>query len=84
MLYITIELTFLKDVNRTKSIEICNICHCWYFLNYSFTFPPNICSRCHDLLVMSINLSDIAILNKGSDYHCIISLISKSVALKLL
>ena len=47
-------------------------------------FPPNICSRCHDLLVMSINLSDIAILNKGSDYHCIISLISKSVALKLL
>ena len=27
---------------------------------------------------MSMNLSDIAILNiKGSDYHCIISLISK-------
>ena len=31
--------------------------------------------------MMSINLSDIAILNiKGSDYHCFISLISKNEA----
>ena len=34
---------------------------------------------------MSMNLSDIAILNiKGSDYHCIISLISKNEVIKLL
>ena len=34
---------------------------------------------------MSINLGDIAILNiKGSDYRCIISLISKAVAIKLM
>ena len=34
---------------------------------------------------MSINLSDIAVLNiKGSDYHCIISLISKNKAIKLM
>ena len=34
---------------------------------------------------MSINLSDIAILNiKGSDYHCIMSLISKNEAISLL
>ena len=32
-----------------------------------------------------MNLSDIAILNiKGSNYHCIISLISKNEALKLI
>ena len=37
------------------------------------------------LLMMSINLSNIAILNiKGSDYHCIISLISKNEALNLM
>ena len=43
---------------------------------YSFKFQPNVCNRCHNLL-MSLNLSDIAILNiKGSDYCCIISLIS--------
>ena len=35
--------------------------------------------------MMSINLNDIAILNiKGSDYCCIISLISKNEAIKLL
>ena len=35
--------------------------------------------------MMSVNLIDIAILNiKGSDYHCIISLISKNEAIKLL
>ena len=33
---------------------------------------------------MSVNLSDIAILNKGSDYRCIISLISKNKAKNLL
>ena len=34
---------------------------------------------------MSINLSDIAILNiKGSDYHCIMSLISKNETISLL
>ena len=28
---------------------------------------PNVCNRCHDLLMMSMNLSHIAILNiKGS------------------
>ena len=34
---------------------------------------------------MSVNLSDIAIINiKGSDYCCIISLISKKEAINLL
>ena len=35
--------------------------------------------------MMSINLNDIAILNiTGSDYHCIISLVSKNEAVNLL
>ena len=35
--------------------------------------------------MMSINLSDIVLLNiKGSDYHCIISLISKKEAINLI
>ena len=34
---------------------------------------------------MCMNLSDIAILNiKGSEYHCIISLISKNEAINLM
>ena len=73
------------DVNKTSASEKCDICHCQHFLSYSFKFQPNICSRCHDLLMMSMDLSDIAILNiKGSDYCCIISLISKNEAIKLM
>ena len=67
------------DVNKTSASKECNICHYWYFLNHSFKFHPNVCNWCHDLLMMSVNLSDFAILNiKGSDYRCIISLISKN------
>ena len=63
------------DVNKTSASKECDICHYWYFLNYSFKFQPNVCNRCHDLLMMSMNLSDIAILNiKGYDYYCIINL----------
>ena len=73
------------DVNKTSASKECDICHYWYFLNYSFKFQPNVCNRCHDLLMMSLNLSDIAILNiKGSDYHHIIVLISKNETINLL
>ena len=61
------------DVNETCASKECDVCHYWYFLNYSFKFQPNVCNRCHDLLMMSMNLLNI----KGSDYRCIIILISK-------
>ena len=51
-----IELALIKQVHQKSDIF-----HYWYFLNYSFKFQPNVCNRCHDLLMMSINLSDIAI-----------------------
>ena len=70
------------EVNKTVTSKECDICHYQYFLKYSFKFKPNICNRCHDLLMMSMNFSDITILNfKGSDYRCIISLISKNDAM---
>ena len=48
-------------------------------------FQSYVCNVCHDLLMMSMNLSDIAILNtKGTDYCCIISGISKSEAINLM
>ena len=69
---------------KTSASNKCDICHYWFFLNKSFIFQPNVCNRCHDLLMRSISLSDITILNiKGSEYHCIISGITKSEAIKL-
>ena len=86
MLYFDrIDISERTDVNKTSASKECDICHYWYFLNFSFKFQPNVCNRCHDLLMMCINLSDIAILNiKGSNYRCIISLISKNEAIKLI
>ena len=73
------------DVNKTSASKECDVCNYCCFLNYSFKFQPYVYNRCHDLLMMSVNLCDIAILNiKGSDYLCIISLISKTEAIKLL
>ena len=70
------------NVNKTSALKECDICQYWYFLNCSFKFQPNVCNKCHDFLMMSINLSNIASLNsKGSDYCSIISLMSKSQGL---
>ena len=73
------------DVNMTSKSKECDICQYWYFLSKGFKFQPNVCNRCHDLLMMSMDLSDIAILNiKSTGYGCIISGISKSKTINLM
>ena len=61
--YDRIEVCEGIDVSKTSTPKECDICLYWYFLNYSFKFQPIVSNRCHDLLMMSINLSNIAILN---------------------
>ena len=51
------------DFSKTSVSKECDICHYWYFLNKGFKFQPYVCNKRHDLLMMSVNLSDIAILN---------------------
>ena len=81
--YDRIDVSEGTDVNKITASKKCNICHYWYFLNYSFKFQKNVCNRSHDLLMMLKNLNDITILNlKGSGCHCIINLISKNEATK--
>ena len=73
------------NVNKKSASKEYDICHYWYFLNYNFKFQPNVCNRCYDLLMMSMTLSDIAILNiKGSGYCCIVTVISKNKAINLM
>ena len=55
------------------------------YLKLKFNFQPHVCYGCDDLLMMSMKLSDIAVLNiKGADYCYIISRISKSEAINLI
>ena len=85
MLYFDrIDVTEQIDVNETRAPKECDISHYWYFLNKGFKFQPNVCNKCHDLLMMSMNLSNVAVLNsKSADYRCIISGISKNEAINL-
>ena len=74
-----------EGIGKTSALKDCDICNYWYFLTYNFKSKPNACNRCHDFVMISKSLSDIAILNiKGSDYRCIISLISKNEAIYLI
>ena len=64
-----IKLTLLKeiDVNKTSESKECDICHYCYFAYKGFQFQSNVCSKCNDLVMISMNLSDIAIFNiKGA------------------
>ena len=72
------ELVLIRQVNQKSAIFVT----IGFFKNKGFKFQPHVCNGCHNLLMMSINLSNIAILNiKGAVYCCIISKISKSEAL---
>ena len=51
-----------SDCNKTSASKKSNICHYWYFRNYSFKFQPNAYNRCHNLL-MSLNFGDITVLS---------------------
>ena len=70
-------MILLKSNNSKK----CMICHYW-FSNHGF--EDFVCNGCHDLKMLSGNISDIAIITvKNVDYHCIIHNISKSEAINL-
>ena len=57
------------DINKTSASKECDTCHYWYFLYKGFKFQRYVCNACHYVLMMSMNLSDIVILNiNGADY----------------
>ena len=83
--YERIDISDRIDINKISKSEECNICYCCYFLDKGFKIQSDVCNGCHDVLMMSMNLSGIAILNiHGADYRCIISRISKSEAINLM
>ena len=83
-----IELIFLKELiliiqANQKNVIFVTI-DIWYFLDKGFTFQTNVSNGCHDLLMMSMNLNNIANLTiHGGDYCSIISRISKNEVVSL-
>ena len=54
-----------NDVNKTSASKECDICHYWYFLNCRLKLQPKVFSRCHEFLMLPMNLSDAATLNSN-------------------
>ena len=54
-------------------------------LNHGFKFQDFVCNGCHDVTMLSVNTSNIAIItSKNVDYCCIIQNINKSEAINSL
>ena len=60
------------EINKTSksNSNTCNICHyCYFWKEKRFKFQSHVCNRCHNLVIESVNLGDIATLNiKGADF----------------
>ena len=61
--YNRIDVFEVIDINKTNESKECDIFHYWYFLDKGFRFQSYAYNDGHDLLRLSINLNDIAILN---------------------
>ena len=59
--YNIIDVTEGIDVNKANESKEYNSSHYWHFLDKGFKFQPDICNVCHHVMMMSINLSNIAI-----------------------
>ena len=75
------ELMLIRQTNQKSAIFITID----FFFDKAFKFQRNVCNGCDDVLMISINVNQIAILNiKGAYYYCVINGINKSDAVNLL
>ena len=57
------------DINNTGASKECNIFHYWDFIDKGFKFQSFVCTYFNDVLMMSVNLNDIATFTiLGVDY----------------
>ena len=72
------------DIAKSNNIKECMIWHYW-FLNHGFNFQDFVCNGCHYLAMLSVNISDIAIITIKDVYDgCVNYNITKSEVINLL
>ena len=72
MLFMTIDLS--KRINPGKVITVKNVFDYHYCqFNHGFKFRDSVCNACHDLKILCLNISNIAIITvEGVDFRFII------------
>ena len=82
--YDRIHISRRIDPAKSISSKECMICR-YCFFNNGFKFQDSVCNVCHDLMILCLNISNIAIITViVVDYRCIINEITKSEAIHLL
>ena len=82
--YDIIDLSERIDSGRSNNSKVCMFYHHSFF-NNELKCQDSVCNGCHNLMMLCLNLSDIAVTTvKGVDYCWIIHDISKSEAIHLL
>ena len=67
--YERVDISEEININKARVSKECIICHYWYFKYIGYKFEPGIYNGCHDVLMMTYELKNIAILNEKSfDY----------------
>ena len=57
-----------NDVAKTNNSREYIACHFWF--NHGFKFQDFVCNGCHNLMILSLNFSDIAIIIDKSVNYC--------------
>ena len=57
--YDRIDISKGIDLAKSNSSK-CTICHYWF--NHGFNFQDYVCNGCHDLSMLSVNISNITII----------------------
>ena len=82
--YDRIDLSEVIDLAKSSNSKESMIC-CYLFFNHGIKFQDYVCNVCHDLSMLCLNISNIAIITvKNVDYCSIMYNISKSEAINLL
>ena len=67
-----IDISEAIDLAKSNNSKKCMIFHYWFF-NHGFEIQDSVCKGYHDLTMLNVNISDIAIITaKDVDYRCII------------
>ena len=78
MYYDRIYISEETDLAKSNNSKEFMIYHYWFF-NHGFEFRDSECNGFHGLTILSVNISDVAIITfKNIGYRCIIHSISKS------
>ena len=78
---------FQKELIVSKQVQQkeCMLCHYWYFKKIGYKFESNVYNKCHDVVMTTCELKNIAILNvKVAGYRFILQGVSKNDAIDIL